>query len=140
MPWYRTVYKHDWEPAKEPDSGKELELVGHFCGNIRAKSLKDARSCAKARGMGEYVEPYIKPTKKRPYKPASKVLSGRAALREKFHALCYLGQLALASGVAQPWEIVGDRGIIHRFSHGEGGSKSLMAEIRRIEGLVPGYN
>lgn len=140
MPWYRTVYKHDWIPTREGDIETANALVGHFCGHIKAASLKEARSYAKARGMGEYVETYIKPTKKRPYKPASKVLSGRAALREKFHALCYLGQIALASGVCQPWEIVGDRGIIHRFSHGEGGSKSLMAEIRRIEGLVPGYN
>lgn len=38
-------------------------------------------------------------------------------MAEAFHAACWLGFLALSSGVATPREILGDEGLLHRLAH-----------------------
>ncbi|MDE0712554.1 MAG: hypothetical protein OXH60_10530 [Rhodospirillales bacterium] len=67
---------------------------------------------------------------------------------ETMHRACFVGFLALKSGVRGVEEILGDTGLIHEMAHhldlGEVGSciasrEELASMARRIERAIPGY-
>lgn len=140
MPWFLTDYRSNWAPHEEDGA------IGHYGANLWARSAKYAAQVARDRGMGEIV--ISSGSSGKPYRYASEWLrikpktraKQHALFRDTLHALCYLSQIALASKVAQPWEIVGDEGIIHDFVHQrERNMKRLLAQVIAIEHRVPGY-
>lgn len=102
-----------------------------------ASSDRNAKRIVKQRGMGEIITG-VGFAAGAPYKTASEMLRSRKPTTDKVHALCFLGQIAMASGVATAQEIVGDEGIIHDFCH-SGATKRLKENVARIERITPGY-
>lgn len=90
--------------------------------------------------MGEKVDGEC--GKSLPYIPASKMLMKRhwkmSGALNVVHALCYLGQIALASGVATTQEVLGDQGFIHEYAH-RVSRRALAKRVSEIERRVPGY-
>lgn len=133
MPWFLTDYRANW---RRQDDHEEEAGVGAYGAHLWAKNEKHADWVAKVRGMGERV--ISTGSRRTPYKTASEMLRSRKPATDKVHALCFLGQIALASGVATAQEIVGDEGIIHDFCH-SGATKRLKENVARIERITPGY-
>lgn len=133
MPWYMTDYRANW---RGQDADEKSCSVGAYGGHLWARSMRAAKRIAEARGLGERVvsRGFIKD----PYKVASEMFRSKAPFEEKIHALCYLGMIAIASGVATPQEIIGDEGIVHKACHRRD-KKTLLARIEEIERRVPGY-
>jgi hypothetical protein len=59
------------------------------------------------------------------------------------HAITFLCYIALQAKVVQPYEVVGDQGVLHEAIHQfmRGGRRRpwLKRELERIEGLIPGF-
>ncbi len=64
-----------------------------------------------------------------------------------FHAACWLGFLALSSGVAVPREILGDEGLAHALAHlaagdsvdPEGRIADILRQAHDLETRIPGF-
>lgn len=82
-------------------------------------------------------------------RPCSSVLTSRAPLIQKIHALCFLGLIACRSGAAKPDDFFDDEGgVLHQFVHwqaskrgdfGEEYLRPILKKVRAIERRVPGY-
>lgn len=134
MPWYLTDYRANW---REQSKDEETAQVGAYGAHLWAASKEQAERIARQRGMGERVisRGFNGPA---PYKTATQMLRSRKPAVDKVHSLCFLGQIALASGIATAQEIIGDEGIVHDFCH-SGATKDLLAKVAEIERRTPGY-
>lgn len=137
--WFRTQYRGNWVQLPKAD---RRGRPGTYSGSLWARSMADAHRIVLRRGLGEIVLWPLGTPKQYVY--ASDLIvkkigtSGKAGEKRKLHALCYLGMLALASGVATVQEVIGDNGFIHEFCHGKN-RHELRIRIRAIERRVPGY-
>jgi len=140
MPWYLTVYNAD---GSEPDVNN---VVGSYSGDVWARSARHARQVAKRRGLGERI--LGETGRRRPpwTLPSEWIAKRKLRDADVFHALCWLGHLALKSGVATADELLGDNGLIHEYAHmrswgGRTGlrRRDLIAKAREIEGRIPGF-
>lgn len=134
MPWFLTSYYANWRRI-EPD--EELSHPGKYGAYLWAPSKRSAQRTAKIRGMGEIIVSCG--FKAAPYKRASTILrSKKSTVHEQYHALCYLGMIAMASGAASAQQIIGDEGIIHERCHASS-LRKLAERVRSIEAVTPGY-
>jgi hypothetical protein len=137
MPWFITVYHADGSPP--PADGESW--VGAFGGYLFARDMRQARLFAKRRGLNERVEgrcgqraPYVL--------PSQWIAMRRPDPTKVFHALIWMGHLAVKSGAATLDEVFGDRGIAHEYAHMRGNGrprrKDLIAQVQEIERRIPG--
>lgn len=104
----------------------------------------------KARNIGETVEPLDPVPARRP--PVERTLADSIETggftAEALHMACFVGFLALKSGVASIEDVLGDFGLIHEVAHnmhmGEGetciASRAEVARMaRRLERAIPGH-
>ena len=125
-------------------------MGGHRFGTKIRAAPETIDEIVKARNIGETVEPLDPVPSRRP--PDEKSLAGlietdgftAAAL----HMACFVGFLALKSGVASIEDVLGDLGLIHEVAHnmhvGEGetciASRAEVARMaRRLERAIPGH-
>ena len=100
--------------------------------------------------MGETVEPLDPVPSKRP--PVERTLADLIETdgftAEALHMACFVGFLALKSGVASIEDVLGDFGLVHEIAHnmhmGEGelciASRAEVARMaRRHERAIPGH-
>jgi len=136
MPWFLTEYRANW---RTHDPKEDVCAPGSYGAHLWAGSFRTAKRRAIERGMGERVvsKGFKGPA---PYKPASKMMrSKKYSQTEKIHALCYLGQIAIASGAVPAQDIIGDKGIVHDFCHGANRDKGFLEKVKYIESVTPGY-
>ncbi len=118
--------------------------VGEYGTFIEARTRREAENYARRRGMGEVVAgqslgghdvPRVSELVRKARTPRQKL--------DCLHAATFLGYMALQSKVCQPFEVLGDQGIVHEIIHSfAGGGRpraELSAELARIEGLIPGF-
>lgn len=117
-----------------------------FSSRIRASSLRHARQLVKRRGLGERVDGESKAKAPK----ASAVFASNCSDAEKFHALCWLAHVALASGKVDYVDLFDDDlGMLHEAAHYLQGNiwfdgtrrqyrDKVLRLIRRIERRVPG--
>lgn len=120
-----------------------------FGSAIWAESMREAKGLMERRGIGEQFFPNETVTARyvrRSYKRASTVVrSWKTGDMAKLHAVTWLCNLALASGVADRERTVGDCGVLHELVHSlggiEGGApiKKIVGMIVELENEVPGY-
>jgi len=116
---------------------------GVFGGYIWATSKRQAIDIAEKRGIGERVR-CERGSRAAPYERASTILKKKRMERRKYelivlHALCFLGMLALASGVSPIQEVLGDDGFLHDYCHKSSSRADLIEKVEFIERRVPGY-
>ena len=103
-----------------------------------------------ARNIGEVPEPRdtIPCTRTPEDKPLADIIEADGFTVEALHMACFVGFLALKSGVATIEDVLGDVGLIHEIAHnldiGEGDPcVASRAEVVRmahsIERAIPGY-
>lgn len=134
VPWFLTDYRANW---RRQDDYEDVAQPGAYGAYLWARNFRHAKKVALRRGMGERVVSTGN-NGPAPYKTASEMLRSRKPAHEKVHALCFLGQIALASGVATAQEIIGDEGIVHDYCH-YGAVKRVKENVARIERITPGY-
>ena len=113
-------------------------------------TLETIDEIVKARNMGETVEPLDPVPSKRP--PVERTLADLIETdgftAEALHMACFVGFLALKSGVASIEDVLGDFGLVHEIAHnmhmGEGelciASRAEVARMaRRHERAIPGH-
>lgn len=102
------------------------------------------------RNIGEVPEPRDSVPCKRPpgSKPLADLIETEGFTAEVLHMACFVGFLALKSGVVNIEDVLGDIGLIHEIAHnmdiGEGESciasrEEVVRIARRIERAIPGY-
>jgi hypothetical protein len=118
--------------------------VGEYGTFLEARTQKQAEQLASRRGMGETVCGHSQGGHDVPR--ASKMV--KAAMRwpermECLHAISFLCYMALQAKVVQPYEVLGDQGVlheaVHQFLYGGRRGPWIKRELERIEGLIPGY-
>ena len=81
-------------------------------------------------------------------KPLADIIETDGFTAEVIHMACFVGFLALKSGVVSIEDVLGDVGLIHEIAHnmdiGEGdpciaSRAEVMGMARRIERAIPGY-
>ena len=81
-------------------------------------------------------------------KPLADLIETNSFTVEVLHMACFVGFLALKSGVATVEDILGDCGLVHEIAHnmdiGEGNpciaTRAVVVRMaRRIERAIPGY-
>ena len=139
----RYVTEYWTNPAKQrgPVSATNAKYGSH----LWARSMSDAEKIAKARGMGEKITGWGRGRVGEPL-PSDMLAKRNATPQQKIetlHAITFLGYVALQSEAAEPWEIVGDNGILHEaihlFEFGGRDRKRLVQMCRDIESRVPGF-
>lgn len=139
MPWFVTAYNADGSTVANPEGS----LVGSYGSHLHARSFREARKIARLRNLNETVIGQ-KPLNLCPYRPPSEWLKKRRPNpTDVFHSLCWMGHLALKSGVATVDEILGDQGLIHEYAHmrsGIAGRRNKLIEMaQNIERRIPGF-
>jgi hypothetical protein len=116
-----------------------------YSSEIWARSWKHAQELAGARCLGEKIigsGPILQAAS------CSAVLSSRAPLADKMHALCFLGLLATSSSCAEARDFFGDQGVLHQFVHysipiirkeGRMTLRKILRDVEDIERRIPGY-
>ena len=103
-----------------------------------------------ARNIGEVSEPRDPMPCKRPPedKSLADIIEAEGFSAQDLHMACFVGFLALKSGVASIEDVLGDVGLIHEIAHnlafGEGvpcieNRAKVVRMARRIERAIPGY-
>ena len=102
------------------------------------------------RNIGEVPEPRDSVPCKRPpgSKPLADLIETEGFTAEVLHMACFVGFLALKSGVVNIEDVLGDVGLIHEIAHnldiGEGdpciaSRAEVVRMARSIEWAIPGY-
>lgn len=120
--------------------------------HVHAVNDQSMNEIIQARGLGETWDQYGMISKcddKRPSELLRALDEGwprsRNSLAELIHAICWAGNLAIASGFILPNELFGDTGIIHELCHREMSFlmaptyKELADRLEEIEDMIPGY-
>lgn len=142
MPFYRTEYWANPAVQRGPISATNAKYGAY----LYARSWPHAEKVAKARGMGEVIGGVVR-MRKFDHECPSTLLNGlnktEAAKLRTLHAISFLGYIAVQSEAAEPWEILGDKGLLHEVVHlfSFGGIKKarLVEKCREIERRVPGF-
>ena len=127
-------------PAQQP-AGMAPGEYGTF---IEARKLSEAKNAALARGLGEVVAGQSLGGHDVP-KPSRMIRAGLiwSKRMEAMHAITFICYMALQAKVVEPYEVLGDEGVLHQAIHQflYGGTKLawLRRELERIEGLIPGF-
>lgn len=109
---------------------------------VHARSEVEAVEICAARGLGETLDDAQPLPDFRAELPASWHWenSGNA---ERLHAICWLANLAMASGVADREELLGDFGMVHEAVHHTANEQvtfeRVLELIQAVEAKVPGY-
>jgi hypothetical protein len=116
---------------------------------VAARSFRHAAQLVKSRGLGETVDGLLMAKSGAPTR-ASVVFASAASVAQKFHALCWLSYVALASGKVDHVDLFDDDvGMLHEAAHYlqgdvwfQGGRRAyrrkVLQLIRRVERRVPG--
>ena len=141
MTCFLTSYWADLERPRGPAD----DLNGRFGHYIFARNRRHALKLARQRGLGERLEGEVsKPViYSIPSKLLAKRLRTRAQALDAIHSLTFLCHLALSSGVAKPYQITGDKGVLHDAIHslcfGQPRRRALIARVQELEARVPGF-